>query len=326
MRRRSFIAGLGSAAAWPLVATAQSERVRRIGVLMQATADEPEPQARLAAFVQGLEEKGWSIGRNLRIDTRWSMGDFAHLRKEATDLAATGPDVVLAGVGLTTPALQQATRTVPIVFAQAIDPIGAFYVETLARPGGNMTGFIQCEYSLSGKWLELLKEIAPQIVRVAVLRQQGPAGIAQWAIIQALAQSMGVEPKPIELRNAGEIEQTVAAFAQSPNSGLIMVVSPTALAYEDLIPALAVRYQLPATYPYRSFVVAGGLITYGANIAGLYRRAAGYVDRILRGERPGDLPVQAPTKYELVINLKAAKRLGLTVPSAVLARADEVIE
>jgi ABC-type uncharacterized transport system substrate-binding protein len=328
VRRREFITLLGGAAAvWPLAARAQqSEPMRRIGVLMATAADEPESQARLAAFLQGLQQLGWTDGRNVRIDYRWSAGDAARLRRDAAELVALAPDVVLAGVGATATTLLEASRTVPIVFAQGIDPVGAGLVESLARPGGNGTGFIQFEYSLSGKWLELLKEVAPQVTRVGILREPGSAGIGQWAIIQAVANSLDVELKPIGLPGAGEIERAVSAFAGSPNGGLIVVVSGASLSHRELIIRLAARHQLPAVYAYRAFVTGGGLMSYGPDITGQYRRAASYVDRILKGEKPGDLPVQRPTKYELVINLKAAKALGLEVPPTLLARADEVIE
>jgi putative tryptophan/tyrosine transport system substrate-binding protein len=328
MMRRDFITLLGGAAAtWPLAARAQqSERVRRIGVLMHSRADEPEAQARLLAFLQGLQEVGWAVGRNLRIDYRWSVGDAARLLRDAQELVALHPDVVLAGVGGTTSVLQQATRTVPVVFAQSIDPVGNGYIESMARPGGNATGFIQFEYSLSGKWMELLKEIAPSVTRAGVLREPGVAGIGQWAIIQSVAQSLGVELKPIMLTNADDIERAVSTFARDPNGGMIVVVSAASLHHRDLIVGLAARHRLPTVYAYRVFVTGGGLTTYGPDIVSQYRRAAGYVDRILKGEKPGNLPVQAPTKYELVINLKTAKALGLEVPASVLARADEVIE
>jgi putative tryptophan/tyrosine transport system substrate-binding protein len=326
--RRAFISSLlGGAAAWPLAARAQQpEPMRRIGVLMATAADEPESRARLAAFLQGLQQLGWTDGRNVRIDYRWSAGDAARLRKDAAELVALAPDVVLAGVGATATTLLEASRTVPIVFAQGIDPVGAGLVESLARPGGNGTGFIQFEYSLSGKWLELLKEVAPQVTRVGILREPGSAGIGQWAIIQAVANSLDVELKPIGLPGAGEIERAVSAFAGSPNGGLIVVVSGASLSHRELIIRLAARHQLPAVYAYRAFVTGGGLMSYGPDITGQYRRAASYVDRILKGEKPGDLPVQRPTKYELAINLKTAKALGIEIPSSVLARADEVIE
>jgi putative ABC transport system substrate-binding protein len=329
MRRRHFIAGIaGSAAAWPLAARAQQgEPVRRIGVLMNASADQPEVQARLAAFLQGLQGAGWEVGRNVRVDTLWSTGDLARLYKDAVELVALRPDVVLAGVGATTPALEQATRTIPIVFAQGIDPVGNFYVKSLARPGGNATGFIQFEYSLAGKWLELLKEIAPRVARVAILREPGAAGIGQWAIIQAVAQSFGIELKPIDLaQSPDEVKRAISSFAGDPNGGLVVVVSAKCLVHQGLIIERAARYQLPAVYPYHTFVSSGGLITYGADISSLYRHAAGYVDRILKGEKPADLPVQTPNKYELVINLKTARSLGLDVPTTLLARADQVIE
>jgi putative ABC transport system substrate-binding protein len=329
MKRREFITLVGGAAAWPLAARAQqADRVRRIGVLMNTGADEPESQARLAAFMQGLQELGWAAGGNLRIDYRWSPGDLARLRKDAAELVALRPEIILAGVGPTTFTLQQVTRTIPIVMAQGIDPVGNGYVGSLARPGGNTTGFIQFEYSLAGKWMELLKEIAPGTTRVGVLREPGTpsAAIGQWTMIQAVAQSLGAELKPIELRDANEIERALTVFARSPNAGLIVVVSAASLTHRELIITLAARHGLPTVYAYRVFVTHGGLITYGPDIASQYRRAAGYVDRILKGEKPADLPVQAPTKYELVINLKTAKALGIEMPSSVLARADEVIE
>jgi putative ABC transport system substrate-binding protein len=328
VNRREFITLLGGAAAvWPLAARAQqAEQMRRIGVLMNTSADEPESQARLAAFMQGLQELGWAVGRNMRIDHRWSPGDLVRLRKDAAELVALRPEVILAGVGGTTATLQQVTRTIPIVMAQGIDPVGNGFVDSLARPGGNTTGFIQFEYSLAGKWMELLKEVAPGTTRVGVLREPGPAAIGQWTMIQAVAQSLGVELKPIELRDANEIERAVTAFARSPNAGLIVVVSAASLTHRELIITLAARHRLPAVYAYRVFVTHGGLITYSPDIASQYRRAAGYVDRILKGETPADLPVQTPTKYELVINLKTANALGLEVPATLLARADEVIE
>jgi putative ABC transport system substrate-binding protein len=331
MKRREFIALLGGAAAAgsPLTARAQQgERMRRVGVLMRSPADEPEAQARLAAFQQGLQEAGWAVGRNLRIDSRWSTGDYARLRRDAAELVALGPDVVLAGIGGTVAALQEASRTVPIVFAQGVDPVGSSQVESLARPGGNTTGFTQIDYSLAGKWLELLKEIAPKVARVAVLRDSGggAAGIGQWAVIGAAASSFGVEPSPIGLRDAPEIERAVAAFAREPNGGLIVVVSAASLRHRDLIVTLAARHRLPAVYFNRFFVTGGGLVSYGANVIGQYRQAAGYVDRILKGAKPADLPVQNPVRYEMALNLKTANALGLTVPPTVSVRADEVIE
>jgi putative ABC transport system substrate-binding protein len=308
------------------VARAQ-ERVRRIGVLMNALSDEPEAQARVAAFHQGLQEAGWAVGRNVRVDVRWSAGDSARLRKDAADLVALQPDVILAGTGGTVTPLQQASRTVPIVFAQSIDPVGAGNIRTLSRPGTNATGFTQFEYSLSGKWLELLKEFVPQLKRVGVLRDPGTAaGIGQWAVIHAAAQPLGVELSSVDVRGGAETDRALATIVSEQNGGLIAVVSAGVLIHRELIVTLAARHRLPAVYPYRFFVTGGGLISYGADLVSQYRRAAGYVDRILKGEKPADLPVQTPTKYELAINLKTAKALGLTVPPAVLARADEVIE
>jgi putative ABC transport system substrate-binding protein len=327
MKRREFITLLGGAGAWPLAVRAQQpERMRRIGVLMHTAADEPESQARLAAFMQGLQELGWAVGRNMRIDYRWSVGDSVRLHKDAAELVALAPEVILGGVGATAAALQQASRTVPIIMAQGIDPVGNGYVESMARPGGNITGFIQFEYSLAGKWMELLKEVAPGITRVGVVREPGNAAIGQWAMIQAVAESFGSELRRIDLQDAGEIERAVTAFARSPNGGLIVAVSAASLTHRDLIIKLAAQHRLPAVYAYRVFVTHGGLITYGPDIVAQYRRAADYVDRILKGEKPADLPVQAPTKYELIINLKTAKMLGLEVPPTLLARADEVIE
>ena len=330
MRRRDFITGLGgaAAAAWPLAARAQQgERMRRIGVLLPAAADDPECQARVGAFLQGLAQLGWTIGRNVRIDTRWATTNAAEIRRHAAELAALAPDVILAGGTSTVGPLLQATRTVPIVFPIVVDPVGAGFVDSLARPGGNATGFMTFEYSMSGKWLELLKEIAPGVTRVAVLRDatQG-SGTSQFAVIQAVAPSLRVEVNPVNMRDAGEIERAVAAFARSPNGGLIVTASAAAVRHRDLIITLAARHKLPAVYFERFFVAAGGLISYGPDLVDQYRRAAGYVDRILKGEKPADLPVQAPTKYELVINLKTAKALGLDVPPTLLARADEVIE
>ena len=329
MRRREFITLLGGVTfGWPLAARAQqADRVRRIGVLMNLAADDPESSARLTAFLQGLQQLGWTDGRNVRIDTRWAAGDADRYRKSATELVALMPDVILAtGTSAVAP-LQQATRALPIVFVQVIDPVGAGLVASLARPGGNATGFTLYEYGMSGKWLELLKEIAPRVTRAAVLRDPASApGIGQFAAIQAVAPSFGVELSPVDVRDAGEIERAIAAFARAANSGLIVTASPSAAIHRELIITLAGRHKLPAVYPFRYFVTGGGLISYGANFLDQYRQAAGYVDRILKGEKPADLPVQAPTKYELVINLKTAEALGLTVPSTLLARADEVIE
>ena len=326
--RRELLAALGgAAAAWPLAARAQQgERVRRIGVFMNLAADDPEGQARLTGFLRGLQESGWADGRNAHIDTRWGT-DAGSTRKYAAELVALAPDVILASASVATSALQQTTRTVPIVFVSVVDPVGAGFVESLARPGGNLTGFSVFEYGLSGKWLELLKEIAPGVTRAAVLRDPSVgSGIGQYAIIQAVAPSFGVELHPIDVRDPREIERAVAAFARVPNGGLIIVAAPSVSVHRQLIITLAARHQLPAVYPIPYLTRSGGLIAYGANIVDSYRRAAGYVDRILKGEKPADLPVQAPTKYELTINLKTARALGLDVPPTLLARADEVIE
>jgi putative ABC transport system substrate-binding protein len=327
VRRRELITLLGGAAAWPLASAAQSDRVRRIGVLMNSAADDAESQARLAAFRQGLQQLGWTDGGNVQLDTRWGTGDVSRLRSAAEELIASAPDVILAGVGGTVGPLQQAASTVPIVFAQGIDPVGQGQVASMARPGGNITGFTQFEFTLSGKWPQILKEIAPEVTRAAILRSPfSPAGIGQWAVIQAAASSTGMEVSPVGIGDAGEIERGITAFASSPNSGLIVVVSASTTKQRQLIIELAARHRLPAVYPYRYYVAGGGLISYGVNLDSLYRQAASYVDRILKGEKPADLPVQAPTKYELVINLKTAKALGLEVPPSLLARADEVIE
>jgi ABC-type uncharacterized transport system substrate-binding protein len=327
--RREFIALLGGAAvAWPVgVRAQQGNRMRRIGVLMNGTADDVALQADIAAFREVMAQSGWIDGRNVKTDVRWSGGDVVRLRKDAEELLSLSPDVIVAGFGPTTGVLQQLTRTVPIVFTTVVDPVGAGFVDSLARPGGNTTGFIQFEYTLSGKWLELLREIAPQISRVGVVRTAGGiVGIAQWAVIGAFASPMGVELRPINVSVTGETERALSAFAGGLNSGLIVTVSDVATIQRKLIIALAARHRLPALYPHRFFVEAGGLISYGPDMLGLFRQGAGYVDRILKGEKPADLPVQAPTKYELVINLKTAKALGLEVPQSLLARADEVIE
>jgi putative tryptophan/tyrosine transport system substrate-binding protein len=302
--------------------------MRRIGVLMASTADDPDFRTRIAAFLQGLQQLGWDDGRNVRIDTRWATTKPDDIRRHAAELASLAPDVILAGTGTATVApLLQATRTVPIVFAVVIDPVGAGFIDSLARPGGNATGFTIFEYSMSGKWLELLKAIAPQVTRAAVLRDPTIAsGIGQFAAVQASAPSLGLELSAVDVRDAVEIERAVTAFARSSNGGLIVTASALATRHRDLIIALAARLRLPAVYPNRYFVTGGGLISYGPDYVDQYRRAAGYVDRILKGEKPADLPVQAPTKYELAINLKTAKALGLTVPPSLLARADEVIE
>ena len=330
MRRRDFIRGLGGAAAtWPLAVRAQQdERVRRIGVLVASPADDAESQARVAAFKEGLAQLGWTEGRNVRIDTRWATTNADDLRKHAAELAASTPDVLVGASGTTTvAALLQATRTVPIVFAIVVDPVGAGFVASLARPGGNATGFTMFEYGMSGKWLELLKQIAPGVTRAAVLRDPAIAsGIGQFGAIQAVAPSLRVELSPVDVRDAPEIERAVTAFAGIENGGLVVTASPSGTVHRELIIALAARHKLPAVYWQRFYKASGGLMSYGPDLLDQYRRAAGYVDRILKGEKPADLPVQAPTKYELVINLKTAKTLGLNVPQSLLASADEVIE
>jgi ABC-type uncharacterized transport system substrate-binding protein len=329
VNRREFILALGGgAAASPLAAHAQQpDRMRRIGVLMSTAADDPEGQARIAAFLQGLQQLGWTVGRNVRIEYRWSGGAPERARIYATELAALAPDVIVTGGASYVAALQQATRTVPIVFATATDPVGGGLVASLARPGGNVTGFTTFEYGSSAKWLELLKQIAPRLVRVAVIRDPSlPTGTGQLGAIQSAAPSFGVELSPVDVRNVAELERAIAAFAHGSNGGLIIQASPLATIHRDLIVTLAARHKLPAVYPERHFVAAGGLISYGPDYADQYRQAAGYVDRILKGEKPADLPVQAPTKYETVLNLKTAKALGLEIPPILLARADEVIE
>jgi putative ABC transport system substrate-binding protein len=330
MRRREFITLVGGAAAsWPLAARAQQgERMRRIGVLTSgAAADDPDGQTRSAAFVQGLRQLGWTDGRNMRIDHRWGAGDADNLRKYAAELVALAPDVIMASGTATVAPLLQATRTVPIVFAQVTDPVGAGFVDSLAKPGGNATGFLLFEYAISGKWLELLKEIAPHVSRAGVIRDPAQtAGTGQFGVIQSVAPSLGMEVSTINVRDAPEIERGIAAFARSANGGLILTSSALSVVHRDLIVTLAARHKLPAVYYRRQYVTGGGLISYGPDVAEQNRRAAGYVDRILKGEKPADLPVQAPTKYELLVNLKTAKALGLTVPTSLLARADEVIE
>jgi putative ABC transport system substrate-binding protein len=329
MKRREFITFLGGAAAtWPLAARAQQpDRVRRIGILLPAAADNAEMQARVGAFLQGLALLGWTIGRNVRIDTRWATANAAEIRRHAAELAALAPDVILAHGGSAVGPLLQATRSVPIVFPTVVDPVGAGFVDSLARPGGNATGFMGIEYSMGGKWLELLKQIAPSVTRAAVLRDTAtPTGIGLFGVIQAAAPSLRVEVNPVNVRDAGEIERAIAAFVRSPNGGLIVAAGAGAQFNRALIVTLAARHKLPAVYYERSFVAAGGLISYGADLVDQYRRAAGYVDRILKGAKPADLPVQAPTKYELVLNLKTAKALGITVPPMLLVRATEVIE
>jgi putative ABC transport system substrate-binding protein len=329
MKRRKFITLLGSAAAvWPLTARAQQrERVRRIGVFMPGTADGREYQANNAAFLQAFGELGWIVGRNVRIDFRWGAGDVERYRDIAADLVSLAPDAVLAEGYATVSALQKATRSVPIVFVDVIDPVGGSLVASLARPGGNTTGFLLSEFGFSGKWLELLKEIAPVVTHVAVIRDSAIASqIGMFGGIQSVAPSLGVELRPIDIRDVGEMERAVVEFAGVPNVGLIVTPSAQARRFRDLIITLAARYRLPMVSSDRSDVVSGGLISYGADTIDQHRRAARYVDRILKGEKPADLPVQAPTKYELVINLKTAKALGLDLPASVLARADEVIE
>jgi putative tryptophan/tyrosine transport system substrate-binding protein len=329
VKRREFITLLGgAAAAWPVVVRAQqADRVRRIGALMYLAADDPESPARVAAFARGLQELGWIEGRNIQIEYRWGGGDMDRVRRFAAELVALAPDVILVSSGSALAALQNATRTVPIVFVNVTDPVGAGYVASLSRPGANTTGFTLFEYGTSGKWLELLKQIAPAMTRAAVIRDPSiTSGTAQFAAIQAVAPSIGVELTPVDARDAGGIERTIAGFARGSNCGLIVTASPSAFRRRELIIALAARHRLPAVYPIRASVASGGLISYGTDEIDQQYRAAGYVDRILKGEKPADLPVQAPTKYELVINLKTAKALGLTVPDSLLAGADEVIE
>jgi putative ABC transport system substrate-binding protein len=329
MRRRKFITLLGgAAAAWPLAARAQQrEQVRRIGVLMNLASGDSEGQDRVAAFMQGLQEAGWAVGRNMRIDYRWGAGDPALFRKYAAELVALAPDVILAGSGAPLPFLLEATRSIPIVFVQTVDPVGSGYVASLAKPGGNATGFTQIDFGMTGKWLELLKQIAPNITRAAVIRDSRDAiGLGQWGAIHAVAPLLGVELSPVNAHDANEMQRVVAAFAQSPNVGLVVTAGAPTAVHRATIVALAARYRLPAVYPFRYHITAGGLISYGPDPIEQYRRAAGYVDRMLKGEKPAELPVQAPTTYELVINLKTAKALGLEIPSSVLARADEVIE
>jgi putative tryptophan/tyrosine transport system substrate-binding protein len=330
MRRREFITILGGAAvASPLAARAQErgERLRRVGVLLPAASDDTEFQARVGAFLQGLQQLGWSIGRNVRIDTRWATANAAEIRRHAAELVRLAPDVILAHGASTVRPLLQVTHSLPIVFPVAGDPVAAGFVDSLARPGGNATGFMTFEYNLSGKWLELLKEIAPRVTRAAVLRDPTViTGASQFAAIQAVAPSLRVEVNPISLRDAGEIEHAVAAFARASNGGLIVTTGGFAQLHRGLIITLAARHKLPAVYYERFFVAGGGLLSYGADYVDQYRRAAGYVDRILKGEKVADLPVQAPTKYELVINMKTAKALGIELPPTLLARADEVIE
>jgi putative ABC transport system substrate-binding protein len=327
MQRRQFIALLGGAATWPLAARAQQDqRVRRIGVLSALAEDDPESLARRPAFEQALKALNWTDGNNLRVDYRWAANDAERIRKLAAEIIALGPDVILLSGSLVVAPMMQATRTIPIVFVQVIDPVGSGYVKSLARPGGNITGFTQFEYSLAGKWLELLKQIAPHVTRAAVIRDPTLGhGIGQFAVVQAIAPSLGMELSPINALDVSEMESAIAEFARSPNGGLIVTAGGTAF-HRDLIIPLAAKHRLPAVYPYRYWVSGGGLISYGPDTIDQYRRAADYIDRIFKGEKPADLPVQTPTKYNLAINLKAAKSLGLAVPHAMLTRADEVIE
>jgi putative ABC transport system substrate-binding protein len=328
MRRRNFISLVGGAAAWPLAARAQQpERMRRIGVLVNRAADDPYGQAHVAAFQQALQQLGWNDGRNVRIDIRWGENDADRLRRDAQELVALAPDILLADSTASMTALQKVTRTLPIVFAHVADPVGAGHVDSLSRPGRNITGFMLFEYGFSGKWLELLKQIAPQVTRVAVIRDPAiSAGTAQFSAIQAVAPALGVEVTPIGVDDIGVIERAVEALARSANGGLIMTALGLPTVTSDLIITLAARHKLPAIYPFRWWVTTGGLVSYGPDYVDQFRGAAGYVDRILKGAKPADLPVQAPTKYELAINLKTAKAIGLDVPASVLARADVVIE
>jgi putative ABC transport system substrate-binding protein len=328
LRRREFIKLLSGAAAWPLTARAQqSENVRRIGVLMSVAANDPEGKARFAAFEQGLQQLGWVDGRNVRIEIRWSGGKSDDARKYATELIALKPDVILASGGAIVGPLLQVTRTVPIVFTQTPDPVAAGFVASLARPGGNATGFTQVEYGMAAKWLELLKEIAPGVTRAAILRDPAvPEGIGQFTVIQSAAPALKVEVRPVDIRDAGEIERALTEFARVDNGGLILTSSALANVHRDLIIKLAAKFRLPAVYSFRRFANVGGLAAYGSDSIDPHRRAASYIDRILKGEKPADMPVQAPTKYELAINLKTAKTLGLTIPPSLLSRADELIE
>jgi putative ABC transport system substrate-binding protein len=329
MRRRELITLLGgTAAGWPLSVRAQQrDRMRRIGVLMNIAADDPEAQARLSAFAQSLQQLGWTVGQNVRIDYRWGNGTVATIRKYAAELVALAPDVILAQSTAAVAPLLQSTRIVPIVFTIVADPVGAGYVESLAHPGGNATGFTGFEYAFAGKWLELLKEVAPAVTRAAVLREsESVTGPAQFGAIQAVAPSLGVELRPVDTRDVGEIERAITAFARSSNGGILVTGSPAATVHRKAIVALAARHRLPGVYYARYFVTEGGLISYGPDFVDQFRRAAGYVDRILKGEKPADLPVQVPTKYETVLNLKTAKALGIEVPATVFARANELIE
>jgi len=312
---------------FPVAHSQPGDRMRRIGVLMALAPDDPQSQARLAAFAQGLQETGWTVGENLRIEYRWGAGNAEAMRKHAAELVALAPDVILAHSSGAVAPLLQASRTIPVVFTIVADPVGAGFVSSMSRPGGNATGFTNFEYGMGGKWLELLKEISPRVTRAAVLRESAiAAGPGQFGAIQAVAPALGVELRPIDVRDAGEIERDITAFAQSSNGGLIITGSPAATVYRDLIIGLAARYRLPAVYNSSFYVTSGGLLAYGPDFVDQFRRAAGYVNRILKGEKPGDLPVQAPTKYELVINMKTARALGIEVPRIMRARANEVIE
>jgi putative tryptophan/tyrosine transport system substrate-binding protein len=328
MRRRDFVQGIAAFAVWPVGARAQqSEHARRIGVLSGVSASDADAQQRYGIFLEKLRQLGWIAGHNLHVDTRWAAGNAADAHKNAAELVALAPDVILAVGSLSVQALLQSTSTIPIIFTIVPDPVGAGFVASLSEPVGNATGFMMFEYNLAGKWLELLKEIAPTVTRAAVLRDQFfPAGIGQFAVIQSVSQSVGLEVVPIGIANTAEVEQEIAAFARAPNRGLILTAGPKSQEAGDLVITLAARYKLPTVYIDRHFVAAGGLISYGPNFADEERRAAGYVDRILKGAKPADLPVQAPTKYELVVNIKTAKALGLSVPQSILSRADEVIE
>ena len=326
MRRREFITAAGAAIGWPLVARAQQSPMRRIGVLMNIAADDTESPGRIAALQSGLRELGWIEGRNLQIDYRWAAGDVGRFQRYAAELVALAPDVIVAAASPAVSAIQQTSHTVPIVFVNVIDPVGAGFVAGLAKPGGNTTGFTLFEYSISGKWLEMLKQIAPRTTRVGVIRDRNPTGIGQYAVLQAMAPSFGVELRPIDPQDASEIERMISTVAAEPTAGLIVTLSTVAAVRRDLIVAQATRHRLSTIYSARFFVAAGGLISYGPDTLDGYRRVASYIDRVLKGEKPADLPVQAPTKYELAINLKTAKSLGVNIPPTLLATADEVIE
>jgi len=330
VRRREFIAGVGGLAAFSVArpSHAQAQRnVKRIGVLMGLAADDPEGQARLAAFSQGLQQAGWSVGQNLQIDYRWAGGNAETMRKYAAEFAELAPDAILAHSSAAVAPLMRETKTIPIVFVLVADPVGAGFVESLARPGGNITGFTNFEYTIGGKWLELLKEISPRLERVAVLRESAiSAGAGQFGAISAAAHRLGMELRPVDVRDPGEIERDLTAFGKNPNGGLIVTGSPAATVHRELIGTLALRYRLPTMYNSRFYVVGGGLAAYGPDFVDLFRRAAGYIDRVLRGEKPADLPVQVPVKYDLAINLKTAKALGIEIPTTMLVRASEVID